>query len=74
MLGMRTFTRTTASLPVVLDRGISEAAAAEILGISVDTLRRMARRNEGPHRRKISPRRVTYRERECYEYREAAAV
>jgi predicted DNA-binding transcriptional regulator AlpA len=69
MLGMRTTT-----IPKVPDRGISEAAAAEILGISVDTLRRMARRNEGPHQRKISPRRVTYSERECYEFCESAAV
>ena len=60
-----------AAIPQVVDRGISETAAAEILGVSVDTLRRMAKRNEGPARRKVSPKRVSYSERECYEYREA---
>jgi hypothetical protein len=62
--------RTTAISPV-LDRGINEAAAAEILGVSVDTLRRMGKRQEGPARRRVSPKRVIYSERECYEYREA---
>jgi predicted DNA-binding transcriptional regulator AlpA len=70
---MRTFARTTTPIPVVLDRGISETAAAEILGISVDTLRRMGKRNEGPKRRRVSPRRVSYSERECYAYLEASA-
>jgi predicted DNA-binding transcriptional regulator AlpA len=64
--------RTTA-YSQVLDRGINEAAAAEILGVSVDTLRRMGKRDEGPKRRKVSPRRVTYSERECYAYRDASA-
>ena len=43
------------------DRLISEKLAAEILGISADTLRRLGRRGEGPKRRKISPRRVGYK-------------
>jgi hypothetical protein len=64
---------TTLPLPQVLDRGINETAAAEILGISVDTLRRMDKRKEGPRRRKVSPRRVSYSERECYDYRDASA-
>jgi predicted DNA-binding transcriptional regulator AlpA len=63
----------TIAIPEVLDRGINETAAAEILGISVHTLRRMGKRNEGPKRRRVSPRRVSYSERECYEYRETSA-
>jgi hypothetical protein len=62
--------RTTAAIPQV-DRGINEATAAEILGVSVDTLRRMAKLCVGPARRRVSPKRVIYSEREVYEYREA---
>jgi len=63
--------RNTTTLPQALDRGISETAAAEIIGVSVATLRRMAKRNEGPKRRWVSPKRRVYSEREVYEYREA---
>ncbi len=45
----------------LFDRIISERVAAEILGISRDTLRRLGKRGEGPQRRKISSRRVGYR-------------
>jgi len=40
---------------------ISERAAAEILGMSPDTLRRTVKRGEGPCRISLSPRRVGYR-------------
>jgi predicted DNA-binding transcriptional regulator AlpA len=52
------------------DRLITERAAAEILGISPDTLRRLNRRGEGPTRRKISPRRVGYKVSEVEAYRD----
>jgi predicted DNA-binding transcriptional regulator AlpA len=53
-----------------LDRIISERIAAEILGISADTLRRLSGRNEGPLRRKISPRRIGYKVSEVEAYRD----
>lgn len=53
-----------------LDRLISEKAAAEILNISPDTLRRINHRGEGPRRRKISPRRVGYKLSEVEAYRD----
>jgi predicted DNA-binding transcriptional regulator AlpA len=43
------------------DRVLSELEAADLLGISHDTLRRMHQRGEGPRRLKISERRVGYR-------------
>jgi predicted DNA-binding transcriptional regulator AlpA len=52
------------------DRLITERATAEILGISPDTLRRLNRRDEGPSRRKISPRRVGYKFSEVEAYRD----
>jgi predicted DNA-binding transcriptional regulator AlpA len=52
------------------DRLITERLAAEILGISADTLRRLNRRGEGPTRRKISPRRVGYKVSEVEAYRD----
>jgi predicted DNA-binding transcriptional regulator AlpA len=42
-------------------RVIPESTAAELLGISKATLRRMAERNEAPARLRISPRRIGYR-------------
>jgi predicted DNA-binding transcriptional regulator AlpA len=64
--------------PDALDahRCISEPAAADLLGISIDTLRRLVARGEGPARLKISARRVVYRLRDVLAYvkaREAAA-
>jgi predicted DNA-binding transcriptional regulator AlpA len=55
------------SLP---DRIISERVAAEILGISPDTLRRLNSRFEGPKRHRISPRRVGYKLSEVEAYRD----
>lgn len=45
-------------------RVISEAAAADLLGLSAVTLKRMAARGEGPPRLKLSIRRVGYRLRD----------
>ena len=45
----------------VSDRIVSEKKAAEIRGVSPDTLRRAAARGEGPKRIQLSPRRVGYR-------------
>jgi predicted DNA-binding transcriptional regulator AlpA len=45
----------------VPDRIVSEKTAAEIRGVSPDTLRRQAARGEGPQRIRLSPRRVGYR-------------
>jgi predicted DNA-binding transcriptional regulator AlpA len=42
-------------------RIVTEATAAELLGVSAATLRRMASRNQSPPRLRISPRRVGYR-------------
>lgn len=42
-------------------RVIGERTAAELLGISAATLRRMASRNGSPQRIRISERRVGYR-------------
>ena len=49
------------STPPTTDRIVSEKEAAEIRGVSPDTLRRQAARGEGPTRIKLSPRRVGYR-------------
>lgn len=49
---------------------ITERSTAKILGISCDTLRRLGRRDEGPRRRKISPRRVGYKLSEVEAYRD----
>ena len=43
------------------DRIVSEKEAAEIRGVSPDTLQRQAERGEGPERIRLSPRRVGYR-------------
>ena len=47
--------------PPALDYVVSERKAAEIIGVSPDTLRRMVKRGEGPHEIKISARRIGYR-------------
>jgi len=44
-----------------LDRVVSEARAAEILGYSTDTLRREFRAGRGPPRVRLSARRIGYR-------------
>jgi predicted DNA-binding transcriptional regulator AlpA len=45
----------------IVDYVVSEREAAEIIGVSPDTLRRMVKRGEGPDRIKISVRRIGYR-------------
>lgn len=46
------------------DAVITRVEAAELIGISPDTLDRMSARREGPPRVRISDRRVGYRMRE----------
>ena len=46
------------------NRVVSETAAAEFLGVSIDTLRRACMRGEGPPRLRLSLRRVGYRLRD----------
>jgi predicted DNA-binding transcriptional regulator AlpA len=45
-------------------RILSEAATAQLLSLSAETLRRMAHRGEGPIRLRLSRRRVGYRLRD----------
>jgi predicted DNA-binding transcriptional regulator AlpA len=45
----------------ILDYVVSEREAAEIIGVSADTLRRIVKRGEGPDRIRISARRIGYR-------------
>lgn len=47
-----------------LDRIIPELEAARLRNVSPDTLRRQAKRGEGPRRIQLSPRRIGYRLRE----------
>jgi predicted DNA-binding transcriptional regulator AlpA len=54
-----------------LDRVVSEARAAEILGYSKDTLRREFRAGRGPPRVRLSARRVGYRLSVLYAHLEA---
>jgi len=44
-----------------MQRWLSEATTAHRLGYSTDTLKRMAKRGEGPPRYRLSPRCVRYR-------------
>jgi hypothetical protein len=53
---------------------ISESAAARLLGVSADTLRRMSVRGEGPPRIKLSLRRVGYRLANCLAFLKAREV
>jgi predicted DNA-binding transcriptional regulator AlpA len=50
------------------DRVISEALAAEFLGISHDTLKRMHAAGKGPRRIRVSDRRVGYKLSELKAY------
>jgi predicted DNA-binding transcriptional regulator AlpA len=54
-----------------LDRVVSEARAAEILGYSKDTLRREFRAGRGPPRVRLSARRIGYRLSVLYAHVEA---
>lgn len=46
------------------DQVITKGEAAEMIGVSTDTLDRMHQRGEGPPRVKLSDRRVGFRMRE----------
>ena len=55
----------------VLDRVVSEAEAAEIIGYSKDTLRREFRAGRAPERIRISGRRIGYRLSAIYQFLES---
>jgi predicted DNA-binding transcriptional regulator AlpA len=57
--------------PIDALRILSEPAAAHMLGVSPDTLKRMSARGEGPPRIKLSPRRIGYRLADCLAFIEA---
>jgi predicted DNA-binding transcriptional regulator AlpA len=54
-----------------LDRVVSEAQAAQILGYSKDTLRREFRAGRAPARVRLSDRRIGYRLSAIYRFLEA---
>jgi predicted DNA-binding transcriptional regulator AlpA len=54
-----------------LDRVVSEAQAAEIIGYSKDTLRREFRAGRAPERVRLSGRRIGYRLSALYAFLEA---
>jgi predicted DNA-binding transcriptional regulator AlpA len=56
-----------------LDRVVSEAQAAEIIGYSKDTLRREFRAGRAPARVRLSARRIGYRLSTIYAFLEARA-
>jgi prophage regulatory protein len=56
-----------------IDRVVSEAEAAEIIGYSKDTLRREFRAGRAPARVRLSPRRIGYRLSTIYAFLEARA-
>jgi hypothetical protein len=56
------------------DRLVSDKIAASLMGISLDTLRRLRARGEGPQRRQISQRRFGTRLRDIAAYLDRAAV
>jgi prophage regulatory protein len=49
------------SEPAIIDPVISEIEAADAIGVSTSTLRRMHSRGEGPPRIQLSQRRIGYR-------------
>jgi predicted DNA-binding transcriptional regulator AlpA len=71
--------RRIASLPAIttperlpnLDRVVSEAQAAKIIGYSKDTLRRQFRAGSAPSRVRLSGRRIGYRLSDIYAFLEA---
>jgi hypothetical protein len=67
---------TLESLPADFnsDRLVSDQVAAELMDISLATLRRMRALGEGPPRRRISQRRYGTRLRDIAAYLERAAV
>jgi predicted DNA-binding transcriptional regulator AlpA len=62
---------TTPEQSLNLDRVVSEAQAAEILGFSKDTLRREFRAGRAPPRIRLSGRRIGYRLSAIYAFLEA---
>jgi hypothetical protein len=56
------------------DRLVSDQVAAQLMSISLATLRRMRSRGEGPPRRQISLRRYGTRLRDIAEFLNRAAV
>jgi hypothetical protein len=56
------------------DRVVSPAQAAELMGISLATLRRLWDVDQGPRRIRLSPRRLGVRLRDLAEYLDRAAV
>jgi predicted DNA-binding transcriptional regulator AlpA len=56
------------------DRLVSDPICAELLGISLSTLRRLREQGEGPPRRRISQRRFGTRLRDIAEFLNRAAV
>jgi predicted DNA-binding transcriptional regulator AlpA len=60
--------RRDPELPDGLDRVVSEAQCALILGISKDSLRRAFRAGRSPARVKVSDKRIGYRVSEIYKF------
>jgi predicted DNA-binding transcriptional regulator AlpA len=56
------------------DRLVSPEVAAELMGISLATLRRLWDLDQGPRRIRLSPRRLGVRLRDLAEYLDRAAV
>jgi hypothetical protein len=56
------------------DRVVTPAQAAELMGISLATLRRLWDVDQGPRRIRLSPRRLGVRLRDLAEYLDRAAV
>jgi hypothetical protein len=56
------------------DRLVSDKVVAELMSISLATLRRLRARGEGPPRRRVSPHRFGTRLRDIAAYLERAAV
>lgn len=50
--------------PLYLEKVITQAEAARLRGVSIDTLKRNSLRGESPQRIRLSPRRVGYRLRD----------
>ena len=70
---LRAMATTAATVPPALDvdRVVSEAQAAEILGYSKDTLRREFRAGRAPTRVRLSDRRIGYQLSAIYAFLEA---
>lgn len=58
-------------MPSAPDRVVSERDTATIIGISIDTLRRLGAEGKGPARVRLSTRRIGYRLSAIYAYLDA---